>query len=98
MPRLSFAAAASLVVVIAFAMALSSCANQEQRCTVSDTPEVCKAFQECLKASVSIEVCRMGEKDASQWRKDLTPVYNGAADALKSDSSPKVAPQPSPKH
>jgi hypothetical protein len=98
MPRLSFAAAASLVAIIPVVIAPSGCENQEQRCTVSDTPEVCKAFQECLKASVSIEVCRMGEKDASQWRRDLAPAYNGAADALKSDSSPKVAPQPSPKH
>jgi uncharacterized protein YgiB involved in biofilm formation len=97
MPRLSFAAAVSLIPVIAFVIALSGCEKQEQ-CVAADTPEVCQAFRECLKASVSIEVCRMGEKDASQWRRDLAPAYNGAADALKSDSSPKVAPQPSPKH
>jgi uncharacterized protein YgiB involved in biofilm formation len=93
MPRLSFAAAASLVAAIV----LGGCEKQEQ-CVAADTPEVCKAFQECLKAGVSTEVCRIGEKDASQPRKDLAPAYNGAADALKSDSSPKTAPQPSPEH
>ena len=93
MPRISFAAAAALVIMFAF----TGCKKQEQ-CAAGDTPAVCKAFQECLKSNTSTEVCRMGEKDASQSRKDLAPAYDGASGALKGDPSQKPAPQQQPNH
>ncbi len=83
--------------VLILALAFTGCKKPEQ-CAANDTPAVCKAFQECVKSDTSTEVCRMGEQDASQSRKDLTPAYNGSADALKGDSSQKSAPQPPQKH
>jgi hypothetical protein len=55
----------SLVAVSALIifLACASCKKQEQ-CAAGDTPQVCKAFQDCLKSDTSTEVCRMGEQDA----------------------------------
>ncbi len=76
------------VAVLTLPLLFTGCKKQAQ-CASGDTPEVCKAFQECLKSDISAEVCRMGEQDASRSRKDLAPAYNGAAEALGGSSSPK---------
>jgi uncharacterized protein YgiB involved in biofilm formation len=82
------------LAILAVVIALTGCKKQE-RCAAGDTPEVCKAVQECFASGTSIEICRMGEKDANQSRKDLAPAYNGAAGALNHDSS-KAAQKPLP--
>jgi hypothetical protein len=71
--------------------------TKNQQCAAGDTAEVCKAFQECLRSDTSAEVCRMGEQDASQPRKDLSPAYGGAADALQDKPAQKPA-RPQQKH
>jgi len=80
-----------LAVLIVFV----GCKKQEQ-CAPGDTPEVCKVVQQCFASGTSTEVCRMGEKDAMQPRKSLTPAYDGAADSLNPGST-KAAPNPEPK-
>jgi hypothetical protein len=59
MERKSFAVITALIVFVACV----GCKKQEQ-CAAGDTPQVCKAFQDCLKSDTSTEVCRMGEQDA----------------------------------
>lgn len=70
------------IVMLPAVLAMSGC-KKEQSCDSADSDAVCKQFQQCLASGVSAEVCRMGEKDASQSRKDLAPAYGGTADALK---------------
>ena len=88
---------APLIAALAVMIVFTGCKTPE-KCAAGDTAEVCNAFQECLKSNTSAEVCRLGEQDASRSRKDLAPAYNGAADALKGNSSQKPAPQQPPEH
>jgi hypothetical protein len=62
-------------IIVIFVVAVSSLAGckRQEPCAAGDTPQVCKAFQECVKSDTSTVVCRMGEQDASQSRKDLAP-------------------------
>lgn len=64
MQRLCIATIAILVSVSLF----TGCKKQEQ-CAAGDSPQVCKAFQDCLKSNTSTEVCRMGEQDANSIEK-----------------------------
>jgi hypothetical protein len=64
----SFVAITALIV----SLGCASCKKQEQ-CAAGDTPQVCKAFQDCLKSDTSTEVCRMGEQDAQGPRSRFAP-------------------------
>jgi hypothetical protein len=64
----SFAVIATLIVFVACV----SCKRKEQ-CAAGDTPQVCQAFQSCLKSDTSAEVCRMGERDAKGSQPRATP-------------------------
>lgn len=59
MKRKSFVVITALIVIVACV----GCKKQEQ-CAAADTPQVCRAFQDCLKSDTSTQVCRMGEQDA----------------------------------
>jgi hypothetical protein len=68
MKRKSFAVITALIVSVACV----GCKKQEQ-CAAGDTPQVCQAFQSCLKSDTSAEVCRMGEHDAKGSRPGAPP-------------------------
>jgi hypothetical protein len=53
------------ITAFALTVGLIGCKKQE-KCAATDTPEVCKAFQQCLRSNTSTEVCRMGEEDANR--------------------------------
>ena len=87
---------ALLIVTLVF----TGCKKKEQ-CAPGDTPEECKAVQECFASGTSVVACREAEKDASQPSKELPKANSGAADGLNYDSSqpskkaaPKQPPQP----
>ena len=67
------------VVLLSILIALPGCKKQVA-CDPADSDAVCKAFQQCLRSDTSVEVCRMGEKDANK-------ISNG---------SQKPAPSPQP--
>ena len=46
-------------------MSLFTGCKKQEKCAAGDSPQVCKAFQDCLKSNTSAEVCRMGEQDAN---------------------------------
>ena len=86
-------------LLLILAIAITGCRSQQQvspkqtqesqpQCASDDTPEVCKVVKQCFDSGTSPEVCRMGEKDAMQQRKDLGPAYGASA---------KPAPKPAPK-
>ena len=52
------------IFILASTLFFSGCKKQE-KCAAGDSPQVCKAFQDCLKSNTSTEVCRMGEQDAN---------------------------------
>jgi len=60
-------------------LALPGC-KKKAACDPADSDAVCKAFQQCLRSDTSVEVCRMGEKDANK-------VSNGS-------QKPASSPQP----
>jgi hypothetical protein len=91
MKRISFPAAA----LLAFTIAFTGCKKQEQ-CASSDSPELCKAVQECFASCTSTIVCRETEKDANKQRTDYPAANSGAADGLNYDSS-KASQKPAPK-
>jgi hypothetical protein len=53
------------IVILSGLLAASGCTKKPE-CAKGDSPQVCKAFQECLRSSTSPEVCREGEKDANR--------------------------------
>ncbi len=67
MQRLSFVA----ITILVSALLFTGCKKQE-KCAAGDSPEVCKAFQQCLKSNTSTEVCRMGEQDANAVQKSTS--------------------------
>lgn len=73
----------SIAVVVLFAVLAMTGCKKQQSCNPADSDAVCQQFQQCLVSGTSTEVCRMGEKDANQSRKNLAPAYGGASDALK---------------
>ena len=91
MKRISFHAAA----LLAFTIAFTGCKKQEQ-CARDDSPELCKAVQECFASGTSTAVCREAEKDASKQRTDYPAANSGGADGLNYDSS-KAAQKPAAK-
>ena len=68
MKNKSFVVFATLIVFVASV----GCKKQEQ-CAAGDTPQVCQAFQSCLRSDTSAEVCRMGEQDAKGSRSGAAP-------------------------
>ena len=91
MKRISFPAAA----LLAFTIAFTGCKKQEQ-CASGDSPELCKAVQECFASGTSTVACREAEKDANKKRTDYPAANSGAADGLNYDSS-KASQKPAPK-
>ena len=77
-----FVAGALLTVTVA----VTGCKKKEQ-CAASDTPELCKAVQECFASGTGAEVCREAERDANKVKNSFAPAYNGTADALTHDLS-----------
>jgi len=67
------------VALLSTSLALPGC-KKKGACDPADSDAVCKAFQQCLRSDTSVEVCRMGEKDANK-------ISNG---------SQKPAPSPQP--
>jgi hypothetical protein len=67
------------VALLSAFLALPGC-KKKAACDPADSDAVCNAFQQCLRSDTSIEVCRMGEKDANK-------ISNG---------SQKPAPSPQP--
>jgi uncharacterized protein YgiB involved in biofilm formation len=84
-----------VVALLAFTLVFAGCKKQEQ-CADGDTPEVCKAVQECFASGTSTVACREAEKDANKKRTDYPAANSGGADALKYDSS-KAAQKPASK-
>jgi type IV secretion system protein TrbI len=82
---------ATSIAILALVIVFTGCKKQEQ-CAAGDTPEVCKAVQECFASDTSIEVCRIGEKDANQSGRKFTPADSGTnslhRNASKSDQNP----------
>ena len=74
------------VALLAVTVAVTGCKKKEQ-CATGDTPELCKAVQECFASGTGAEVCREAERDANKVKSTITPAYNGTADALTHDSS-----------
>ena len=91
MKRISFPAAA----LLAFTIAFTGCKKQEQ-CASGDSPELCKAVQECFASGTSTVACREAEKDANKERTDYPAANSGATDGLNYDSS-KASQKPTPK-
>ena len=91
MKRISFRAAA----LLAFTIAFTGCKKQEQ-CASGDSPELCKAVQECFASGTSTVACREAEKDANKERTDYPAANSGATDGLNYDSS-KASQKPAPK-
>ena len=91
MKRISFPAAA----LLAFTIAFTGCKKQEQ-CASGDSPELCKAVQECFASGTGAEVCREAERDANKVKSSIAPAYSGTADALTHDSS-KASEKAAPK-
>ena len=74
------------VALLTVTVAVTGCKKKEQ-CAASDTPELCKAVQECFASGTGAEVCREAERDANKVKNSFAPAYNGTADALSHDSS-----------
>jgi hypothetical protein len=53
------------IALLSILIALPGCKKQAA-CDPADSDAVCKAFQQCLRSDTSVEVCRMGEKDANK--------------------------------
>src|SRR5271156_4886492 len=49
--------------------------KKQVACDPADSDEVCKAFQQCLRSDTSVEVCRMGEQDATSSKKTRSTDY-----------------------
>lgn len=60
------------IAILALVIVFTGCKKKEQ-CAAGDTPEVCKAVQECFASDTSVEVCRIGEKDANQSGRKFIP-------------------------
>ncbi len=52
-------------ITILVSVSLFTGCKKQEKCAAGDSPQVCKAFQDCLKSNTSTEVCRMGEQDAN---------------------------------
>jgi len=74
------------VALLTVTVAVTGCKKKEQ-CAASDTPELCKAVQECFASGTGAEVCREAERDANKVKNSFAPAYNGTADALTHDLS-----------
>ncbi len=57
------------IAMLANLVVLPGCKKQVA-CDPTDSDEVCKAFQQCLRSDTSDEVCRMGEQDANKLEKN----------------------------
>jgi uncharacterized protein YgiB involved in biofilm formation len=84
-----------VAALLAFTIAFAGCKKQEQ-CASGDSPELCKAVQECFASGTSTVACREAEKDANKHSTDYPAANRGAADALDYDSS-KASQKPAPK-
>jgi hypothetical protein len=76
----------SVVAALTLSLVFTGCKKKEQ-CASGDSPEVCKAVQECFASDTSTDVCREAEKDANKKRTDLPAATSGSADGLNYDSS-----------